>query len=160
MVTPSVLSEPIGIIGAGVAGLINAHVLLQDGFTDVTLVSRDKSVGGTWARHRVYPGLYINKYVPTFCCSTFFSVLKGLHPAFMENIDSLHSTCHLPKVQAGMEIDSRGWIYATTWNNSPNNFSKARRSSRWIPKSSLSSGIQLVDGKFAFRGVSTRFLIL
>ncbi|KIM34709.1 hypothetical protein M413DRAFT_20887 [Hebeloma cylindrosporum] len=55
-----VLNEPIGIIGAGIAGLINAHVLLQDGFTDVTLISRDSSVGGTWARHRVYPGLFIN----------------------------------------------------------------------------------------------------
>lgn len=54
------LSQPIGIIGAGAAGLITAHVLLQDGFTDVTLVSRDKSVGGTWAQHRVYPGLHIN----------------------------------------------------------------------------------------------------
>jgi ribulose 1,5-bisphosphate synthetase/thiazole synthase len=51
----------IGIIGAGAAGLINAHVLLQDGYSDVTLVSRDKSVGGTWARARVYPGLHINK---------------------------------------------------------------------------------------------------
>lgn len=59
------LSDPkalaVGIIGAGAAGLINAHVLLQDGFSDVTLVSRDKSVGGTWARTRVYPGLHINK---------------------------------------------------------------------------------------------------
>jgi hypothetical protein len=54
-------ASAIGIIGAGAAGLINAHVLLQDGFSDVTLVSRDKSVGGTWARARVYPGLHINK---------------------------------------------------------------------------------------------------
>ncbi|KAF8802217.1 FAD/NAD(P)-binding domain-containing protein [Phlegmacium glaucopus] len=54
------LQDPVGIIGAGVAGLINAHVLLQDGFKDVTLITRDKSVGGTWARTRVYPGLHIN----------------------------------------------------------------------------------------------------
>ena len=58
-----VLSQPIGIIGAGAAGLITAHILLQDGFTDVTLVSRDRFVGGTWAQHRVYPGLHINKLV-------------------------------------------------------------------------------------------------
>ena len=56
-----ILQEPVGVIGAGVAGLINAHVLLQDGFSDVTLISRDKSVGGTWERTRVYPGLRINK---------------------------------------------------------------------------------------------------
>ncbi|KAF8149495.1 hypothetical protein B0H34DRAFT_667702 [Crassisporium funariophilum] len=57
---PDILREPVGIIGAGPAGLINAHVLLQDGFTDVTLITRDKSVGGTWMRDRIYPGLYIN----------------------------------------------------------------------------------------------------
>ena len=56
------LQGSVGIIGAGVAGLISAHVLLQDGFKGVTLISRDKSVGGTWARARVYPGLHINKY--------------------------------------------------------------------------------------------------
>lgn len=65
MANSNILSQPVGIIGTGVAGLINAHVLLQDGFTDVTLISRDKSVGGTWARERVYPGLHINKYVCT-----------------------------------------------------------------------------------------------
>ncbi|KAF8801867.1 FAD/NAD(P)-binding domain-containing protein [Phlegmacium glaucopus] len=55
-----ILRESVGIIGAGVSGLICAHVLLQDRFTDVTLISRDKSVGGTWMRDRVYHGLYIN----------------------------------------------------------------------------------------------------
>ncbi|KAF8962754.1 hypothetical protein BDZ97DRAFT_2020666 [Flammula alnicola] len=44
-----IIHESVGLIGAGVAGLINAHVLLQDGFTDITLISRDKTVGGTWA---------------------------------------------------------------------------------------------------------------
>ena len=57
-----VLRESVGIIGAGGAGLINAHILLQDGFTDVTLISRDKTVGGTWMRDRIYEGLYLNKY--------------------------------------------------------------------------------------------------
>ncbi|TFK17634.1 FAD/NAD(P)-binding domain-containing protein [Coprinopsis marcescibilis] len=56
----SVLSQPVAIIGAGVAGLINAHTLLGDGFTDVTVISRDKSVGGVWDRERVYSGLHIN----------------------------------------------------------------------------------------------------
>lgn len=58
---PQALSEPIVILGAGVAGLITAHILLQDGFTNVTLISRDKTVGGVWARERIYPGLLINK---------------------------------------------------------------------------------------------------
>ncbi|KAI0319689.1 hypothetical protein OF83DRAFT_1054520 [Amylostereum chailletii] len=54
------LSEPIGIIGAGVAGLITAHTFLRDGFSNVEIVTRDASVGGTWARGRVYPGVVLN----------------------------------------------------------------------------------------------------
>ena len=50
----------VGIIGAGAAGLITAHVLLQDGF-NVQVITRDMSVGGVWAKQRVYPGLAINK---------------------------------------------------------------------------------------------------
>ncbi|PPQ99019.1 hypothetical protein CVT26_014396 [Gymnopilus dilepis] len=55
-----VLSEPVGILGAGIAGLINAQILVQDGFTNVTVITRDRSVGGVWSRDRVYPGLCIN----------------------------------------------------------------------------------------------------
>lgn len=57
------LANTVGIIGAGPAGLITAHVLLQDGF-DVQLLTEDRSPGGVWARHRIYPGLKINKCVP------------------------------------------------------------------------------------------------
>ncbi|KAI0650878.1 FAD/NAD-P-binding domain-containing protein [Trametes meyenii] len=53
-------SGPIAIIGAGVAGLITAHTLLRDGFTDVQILTRDAQVGGVWARDRIYPGLYLN----------------------------------------------------------------------------------------------------
>ncbi|TFK19523.1 FAD/NAD(P)-binding domain-containing protein [Coprinopsis marcescibilis] len=55
-----VLSAPVCIIGTGVAGIISAHVLIQDGFRDVTLISRDQAVGGVWARERVYEGLRTN----------------------------------------------------------------------------------------------------
>ncbi|KXN85055.1 putative flavin-containing monooxygenase 1 [Leucoagaricus sp. SymC.cos] len=54
------LSGPICIIGSGAAGLINAHVLLQDNFANIRVITRDKTVGGVWARERVYPGLHIN----------------------------------------------------------------------------------------------------
>lgn len=57
----NVLNEPVVIIGAGASGLVTAHVLIQDGFTNVQVLTRDKSVGGVWARERIYPGLYINK---------------------------------------------------------------------------------------------------
>jgi len=57
------ISESVGILGAGMGGLISAHVLEQDGFKDITVITRDPSVGGTWSRNRVYSGLHINKYV-------------------------------------------------------------------------------------------------
>jgi len=63
MAAASVFETPVVIVGAGVSGLMTAYTLLEDGFQNVTLVTRDKSVGGTWARERVYPGLRINKYV-------------------------------------------------------------------------------------------------
>ena len=51
----------ICVIGAGAAGLISAHTLIQDGFRNVEVLSRDSSTGGVWAAERVYPGLTINK---------------------------------------------------------------------------------------------------
>ncbi|KAF7974401.1 hypothetical protein HWV62_38268 [Athelia sp. TMB] len=47
------------VIGAGAAGLITAHTLLQDGF-DVTVLTRDPSPGGTWCKERLYPNILIN----------------------------------------------------------------------------------------------------
>ncbi|KAF9228314.1 FAD/NAD(P)-binding domain-containing protein [Gyrodon lividus] len=55
-----VRQQSVGIIGAGAAGLITGYTLLQDGFEDVQLLTRDKSPGGVWAKGRVYPGVSIN----------------------------------------------------------------------------------------------------
>jgi cation diffusion facilitator CzcD-associated flavoprotein CzcO len=60
---PNPLFETVGIIGSGIAGLITAHVLLQDGFKSVEVLTRDKSVGGVWSEERVYFGLRINRSV-------------------------------------------------------------------------------------------------
>ncbi|KAH9922210.1 FAD/NAD-P-binding domain-containing protein [Fomitopsis serialis] len=53
-------SARIGVIGAGAAGLITAHTLLQDGFQNVEVLTRDETPGGVWAASRIYPGLSIN----------------------------------------------------------------------------------------------------
>ncbi|KAH9899418.1 FAD/NAD-P-binding domain-containing protein [Cubamyces lactineus] len=52
--------ESVAVIGAGVAGLITAHTLLRDGFTNVQVLTRDPEVGGVWAPSRIYEGLYSN----------------------------------------------------------------------------------------------------
>ncbi|KAG6867950.1 hypothetical protein C0993_009201 [Termitomyces sp. T159_Od127] len=59
----------VGILGAGAAGLITAHVLLEDGF-NVQLITRDSSPGGVWARARIYPGLTINNVHGEFTFSS------------------------------------------------------------------------------------------
>jgi hypothetical protein len=64
------LFEPVGIIGSGIAGLITAHILVQDGFKSVEVLTRDKSVGGVWSEERVYPGLRVNRSVSYFPCPT------------------------------------------------------------------------------------------
>ncbi len=66
---PNPLFEPIAIIGSGIAGLITAYVLLQDGFKSVEILTRDSSVGGVWSEEREYPGLRINRSVSSspFC---------------------------------------------------------------------------------------------
>ena len=60
---PDPLLEPVGVVGSGIAGLITAHTLLQDGFQAVEVLTRDRSVGGVWSKERVYSGLQINRSV-------------------------------------------------------------------------------------------------
>ncbi|KAF5366762.1 hypothetical protein D9758_006503 [Tetrapyrgos nigripes] len=48
------------IIGSGAAGLITAHTLIKDGFTNVTILSEDNSPGGVWEYNKVYSGVFIN----------------------------------------------------------------------------------------------------
>ena len=49
--------EPrIVIIGAGVAGISAAHVLREQGFSDIRVLEKGADVGGVWFWNR-YPGL-------------------------------------------------------------------------------------------------------
>ena len=47
------------VIGAGIAGLVTAKVLRDDGF-DVTAFEKEPVIGGVWAESRTYPGLRAN----------------------------------------------------------------------------------------------------
>ncbi|KAE9387177.1 FAD/NAD-P-binding domain-containing protein [Gymnopus androsaceus JB14] len=64
------MSDPkassVGILGSGAAGLITAYTLLQDGFKNVTIITRDSSPGGVWSDERVYPGLTLNNVYGEF----------------------------------------------------------------------------------------------
>lgn len=60
----------VGVVGAGVAGLVAAKVLKQDGF-QVTVFEAEPGVGGVWARSRAYPGLRANNPQEAYAFSDF-----------------------------------------------------------------------------------------
>lgn len=60
------LRKSICVVGSGAAGLITAHTLLKDGFTNVEVITRDKTPGGIWSEDHVYSGLALNKYVASY----------------------------------------------------------------------------------------------
>ena len=60
----------IGIVGAGVAGLVTAKVLTEVGH-DVVLYDRTPDVGGVWSATRRYPGLCTQSPRDTYAFSDF-----------------------------------------------------------------------------------------
>jgi dimethylaniline monooxygenase (N-oxide forming) len=56
------------IIGAGIAGLVTAKVLREDGF-DTVVFEKQAEVGGVWAASRTYPGLRANNSRETYAFS-------------------------------------------------------------------------------------------
>jgi thioredoxin reductase len=60
----------IAVIGAGVAGLVSAKVLREDGF-EVSVFEQESTVGGVWAESRAYPGLRTNNPRETYAFSDF-----------------------------------------------------------------------------------------
>ncbi len=68
----------VAVVGSGVAGLITAYTLLRDGF-NVQVLTRDSEAGGVWSKDRIYPGLFLNKYVSLELILLLFISLSTLH---------------------------------------------------------------------------------
>jgi dimethylaniline monooxygenase (N-oxide forming) len=58
------------VIGAGIAGLVTAKVLRDDGF-EVLVAETLPTIGGVWAPPRTYPGLRTNSTRDTYAFSDF-----------------------------------------------------------------------------------------
>jgi cation diffusion facilitator CzcD-associated flavoprotein CzcO len=57
--------KTVAVVGAGIAGLVTAKTLAQDGF-EVCVLEKDAALGGTWAASRTYPGLRTNNTKHTY----------------------------------------------------------------------------------------------
>jgi dimethylaniline monooxygenase (N-oxide forming) len=60
----------VGVIGAGIAGLVTAKVLRADGF-DVRVFEKEPAIGGVWVPSRTYPGLRTNNPRETYAFADF-----------------------------------------------------------------------------------------
>jgi cation diffusion facilitator CzcD-associated flavoprotein CzcO len=60
--------DRVAVIGAGIAGLVTAKVLREDGF-DVTVFEKESGYGGVWLQSRTYPGLRANNSRDTYAFS-------------------------------------------------------------------------------------------
>src|SRR5512143_3727213 len=58
------------VIGAGIAGLVTAKVLKEDGF-DITVFEKHSELGGVWAASRTYLGLRANNPRETYAFSDY-----------------------------------------------------------------------------------------
>jgi dimethylaniline monooxygenase (N-oxide forming) len=60
----------VGIIGAGIAGLTTAKILLEHGF-DVSVFEKEATLGGVWCESRTYPGLRANTAKETYSLTDY-----------------------------------------------------------------------------------------
>jgi cation diffusion facilitator CzcD-associated flavoprotein CzcO len=56
------------VIGAGIAGLVTAKVLRENGF-DVVVIEQESTFGGVWVESRTYPSLRTNNSRDTYAFS-------------------------------------------------------------------------------------------
>ena len=63
-------AQRVGIIGAGIAGLVTAKIFLENGF-DVQVFEKEPDLGGVWALSRAYPGLRANTAKETYSLTDY-----------------------------------------------------------------------------------------
>ena len=96
------------VIGAGIAGLVTAKVLADDGF-DVTVFEKEPTLGGVWAASRTYPGLRTNNPRDTYAFSDHpFPRTAGAFPSAAEMRAYLQSYAErfgvLARIRVGTEV--------------------------------------------------------
>ena len=77
-------AQRVGIIGAGIAGLVTARIFLENGF-DVQVFEKEPDLGGVWALSRAYPGLRANTAKETYSLTDYpYPASTGGYPVAEE----------------------------------------------------------------------------
>jgi len=105
----------VAVIGAGIAGLVTAKVLLHDGF-DVVVLEKEDALGGTWAPARGYPGLRTNNSKYTYAFSDYpypaavdaFPVADDVRAYLNGYADHFHIREHIRFKQRVVNIKTTG----------------------------------------------------
>jgi cation diffusion facilitator CzcD-associated flavoprotein CzcO len=90
----------LGIIGAGLSGLVTAKTFLGAGF-EVAVFEKEDEVGGVWARSRRYPGLTTQNPRDTYAFSDF------------------PMPCHYPEWPTGEQVQAYLAAYADHFGITP-----------------------------------------
>jgi cation diffusion facilitator CzcD-associated flavoprotein CzcO len=126
----------LAIIGAGVHGLVTAKTFLEVNPTaKIVILDQAQTVGGTWAKERLYPGLKTNNMLGTYEFSDFpmteerFGVKPGQHipgPVVHEYLRQYAETFDLIsrirlncKVTTAEMKEEGGWLLTFHSNTSP-----------------------------------------
>ncbi|KAA8907994.1 hypothetical protein FN846DRAFT_946278 [Sphaerosporella brunnea] len=114
------------IIGAGWHGLVSAKTYLEvNPGARVLILEKSPTIGGVWARHRLYPGLKTNNMLGTYEASDFpmtthdFGVKPGEHipgdvvheylKKYAEKFDILKLCRFGENVTTAEKLDNKGW---------------------------------------------------
>jgi len=121
-VTPFNKDSRIIIVGAGPSGVHMAHLLMRNGYTNVTVLEKDAEVGG---KSNTYYYEYDNMYVPCEMGTTLFH-----YPKIFDLIERLHLDGK-PKLESSMTsaavnapsvvnktVTLKNWILASAAKNS------------------------------------------
>lgn len=122
----------IGIIGAGISGLVTAKTMLEYGY-EVVVFEKNNEPGGVWASKNHYPGLCIQNTRDSYAFSDF--PMPRTHPEFpsgKQMLDYLRSYIkrfsvgehirlnhHVKEIQLLHPNGKTKWAVSGTYNNDP-----------------------------------------
>ncbi|WP_433731755.1 flavin-containing monooxygenase [Nocardia sp. CA-129566] len=121
----------VAVIGAGLAGLVTAKVLRDDGF-DVVVFEKESAVGGVWIESRTYPGLRTNNSRDTYAFSDhpysrsadMFPTAAQVREYLASYVRRFHLEPHLRLAAEVVELSRQGPVFevevrrgsdVTTW---------------------------------------------